>query len=92
MLQLRSVKVVTYLTGLLSNSKDASETRRSHPKKPRPISAATDPPARHRDLHFGGRDAPADGVEVTDGRRRLHLVHVVSLHARRRPRRAPRAA
>lgn len=33
-LQLRSVKVVTYLTGLLSNSKDASKTRRSHPKSP----------------------------------------------------------
>lgn len=32
MLQLRSVKVVTYLTGPLSNSKDASKTRRSPPK------------------------------------------------------------
>ncbi len=67
---------------LLSHSK-------THPKRaelPKPCADTTasqpeDSPARHGDLHFGGRDAPTDRVEVTDRRRGLHLVHNVSLHA-----------
>lgn len=46
-------------------------------------------PAGHCDLHFGGRDASTHGVEVTDRRRGLHLVHYVPLHACGRPGPAP---
>lgn len=49
-----------------------------------------DSPAGHGYLHFGGRDASADGVEVADRCRGLHFVHNVSLHACWRP--APLAA
>lgn len=56
----------------------------------------SNPPAGHGDLHLGGGDAPADGVEVTHGGCGLfhlvHLVHDVPLHAYRRAGPAPRAA
>lgn len=51
-----------------------------------------DSPAGHGYLHFGGRDASADGVEVADRCRGLHFVHNVSLHACWRPGPAPLAA
>lgn len=51
-----------------------------------------DSPAGHGYLHFGGRNASADGVEVADRCRGLHFVHNVSLHACWRPGPAPLAA
>lgn len=56
------------------------------------ISTPMDSPAGHGYLHFGGRDASADGVEVADRCRGLHFVHNVSLHACGRPGPAPLAA
>lgn len=87
-------------TLLLINSVLSSHSK-TYPKRaelPKPwrrhssISTGVDLPAGYGDLHFGGRDAPTDRIEVTDRRRGLHLVHNVSLHACRRPRPAPRAA
>lgn len=53
-------------------------------RKANGIGPGVDSPAGHGDLHFGGRDAPTVGIEVTDRRRGLHFVHDVSLHVCRK--------